>query len=196
MNTKNCTIGLLALASCAGLASATVGNVLLCVDLSVVDQVTISATDGLSDVTVTGSDGIGVYLNDFYNGPRNSTVTDTLVSGDLTNVGNASDGSPNLFTAFDANDAGLNIFSWSPDINVTFTAGTQAFTGSATWTLDSADYADMLAGNTFGDLYFPADTVDDLVGAEVLGQYKVVVPAPAGLAVLGLGGLVAARRRR
>ncbi len=195
MNTKTCTIGLLALAGAAGVASATTGNVLLCVDLSVVDQVTITATDGLSDATISGSDGIGVYLNNFYTGAGATGLNETLVSGDLTNFLNASDGTPNLFRAGTA-DTGLNVFSWSDDSSVDFQSGVQAFTGSGTWDLNSDDYADMLAGNTFGDLYFPADDAGDVAGATLLGQYKVVVPAPAGLAVLGLGGLVAARRRR
>ena len=190
------TTRIAALATVAGLASAaSAQGPLLLIDLSVTDQITITATSAASAIDATGSDGIGVYLDGFYSGPRNSTVTDSLVSGDLTNVGNASDGSPNLFTTFDANDSGLNIFSWSPDTDVTFTAGQQAFQGSATWTLDSADYADMLAGNTSGDLYFPADDAGDLAGAGILGTWSVI-PAPSGLAVLGLGGLVAARRRR
>ena len=136
-----------------------------------------------------------MYLDSFYNGPRNGGVSDTLVAGDLTNVGNASDGSPNLFTAFDVNDSGLNIFSWSPDINVDFTAGQQAFQGSATWTLDSADYQDMVNGNSSGDIYFPADDAGDLAGAQILGTWALI-PAPSALAVFGLGGMVAARRRR
>ena len=190
------TTRIVAIATIAGLgAAASAQAPLLLIDLSVTNQVTISATNGLSAVTATGSDGIGVYLDNFYSAARNSTVSDTLISGDLTNVGNASDGSPNLFTTFDNNDAGLNIFSWSPDTDVTFTAGTQAFTGSATWSLDAADYAEMLSGNLSGDLYFPADDFGDLAGAQVLGTWSVI-PAPAGFAILGLGGLVASRRKR
>lgn len=195
MNTKNCTIGLLALASCAGLASATVGNVLLCIDLSVTNQVTITATDGLSDATVSGGDSTGVYFDNFY-GAAGDSLTASLVSGDITNFLNPSDASPSLFRGGAGTDTGLNLWSWSSDFTVDFTSGVQAFTGSGTWDLDANEYADMLAGNTAGDIYFPADTFDDVAGATAIGQYKVVVPAPAGLAVLGLGGLVAARRRR
>lgn len=184
-----------AIAAVVAAAGAAQAQTLLVIDLTVENQITITATDGASAVSATGSDGIGVYLENFYNGPRNSTVSDTLVSGDLTNVGNASDGSPALFTTFDNNDAGLNIFSWSPDTNVTFTAGQQAFTGSATWTLDAADYQDMLAGNTSGNIWFPADDAGDLASAQILGTYTVI-PAPAGFAALALGGLVAMRRRR
>jgi hypothetical protein len=178
----------------SGMAQAQQLDTLLTVDLSVVNQVTINATSGLSSTTITGSDGIGAYMEDFYNGVGN-ILDDTLVSGDLTNVGNASDGTPNLFRGGDAAERGLNLWSWSDDSDVTFTVGTQAFTGSATWTLGADAYADMLAGNTGGFLYFPADTFDDVPGAVALGTWAVV-PAPGVLSLLGLGGLGVMRRRR
>jgi hypothetical protein len=193
MSTKTFRIGT-AIAA-AAFAMGAQADDLLIVDLTVANQVTISATAGLSAVSASGSDGIGVYLDNFYSGPRNSTVSDTLISGDLTNFENPSDGSPLLFTTFDNTDAGLNIFSFSSDSTVTFTAGGQAFIGSATWSLDAADYADMLAGNLSGDLYFPADDIGDLSSASLLGTWRVI-PAPTGLAVLGLGGVALVRRRR
>jgi hypothetical protein len=181
-------------AGAAALVSGAHADDLLLVDLTVVNQITITATTGLSAVTVSGSDGTGVYLENFYSGPRLSGVTDTLVFGDLTNVGNPSSGVPNLFTS-GLTDPGLNIFAWSSDASVTFTAGTQAFQGSATWTLAADDYAEMLAGNTSGNLYFPADNLPDLPGAQILGTYRVI-PTPGAVALLGLGGIAAIRRRR
>ncbi len=187
-------LGLCATGAAAVLVSGAQADDLLLVDLTVLNQITITSTAGLSAVTVSGSDGIGVYLENFYSGPRASGVTDTLVFGDLTNVGAPSDGSPNLFT-FGLTDPGLNIFSWSNDATVTFTAGTQAFQGSATWTLAADDYAEMLAGNTSGNLYFPADDLSDLPNAMIIGTYRVI-PTPGAAALLGLGGLAAIRRRR
>ena len=187
---KSATITGLAVAATAMTASA---DVLLNVDLSVTNTITISGTSGLSALTTTGSDSAGVYLENFF-GAAGDGVAESLVAGDLTNVGNASDGSPNLYRD-SGSDFGLNVFSWSPDANVTFTAGTQAFTGSATWTVDAATYADMLAGSTSGNLYFPVDNAADVVGADLLGTYNVV-PAPGAMALLGLGGIVAGRRRR
>lgn len=175
---------------------------LLLIDLSVTDQITITATDGLSAASVSGLDAIGMYLDGFYNLPSLGNVlsssTTILDSGDLTNVGNASDGTPSLFRGFTNGDwdPGMNIFGWSSDDVVTFTAGSQAFTGSATWALDSADYADMVAGNTAGDIYFTADRNRDLDQAEILGTYRVV-PTPGTLALVGVcGGIGALRRRR
>lgn len=56
--------------------------------------------------------------------------------------------------------------------------------------MSAANYASMLAGNTYVNVHstnFP--------GGEIRGQL-IKIPAPSSLALLGLGGLVALRRRR
>ena len=54
----------------------------------------------------------------------------------------------------------------------------------------------MLAGNTSGNIYFPADDASDLSTAMILGSYRVI-PAPGAATLLGIGlGLGAVRRRR
>ncbi|MBL4809903.1 MAG: PEP-CTERM sorting domain-containing protein, partial [Phycisphaerales bacterium] len=67
----------------------------------------------------------------------------------------------------------------------------------ATWSgLDAGEYAAMLAGNISGDIYFNADTDNDIAdGAVFIGTWNVI-PAPGSMALLGLGGIVAGRRRR
>jgi hypothetical protein len=177
-----------------GLAAAANAEVLLEVDLTVPNTVTITATDGLSAATISGSDTTGVYLADFYSAPTTASVVDTLVSGDLTNFLNPSDASPAIFNS--SGNSGLNVWSFSSDSTVDFVAGTQAFTGSATWTVDAANYAEMIAGNLSGDLYFPADSDDDLSAATLIGEWRVVIPAPGAMALLGVAGLVGTRRRR
>lgn len=182
-------------AAVATFAFGAQADVILEIDLTVPNQITINSTSGLSSATVSGGDTTGVYFDNFY-GAAGDALNESLVSGDITNVGNPSDGTPDLFRGGSGSDTGLNMWSWSSDITVNFTAGTQAFTGSATWTLDPNDYAEMVAGMSGGTVYFPADTSDDVAGATAIGEYVVVVPAPASAALLGFGGLAMARRRR
>lgn len=183
-----------AIIAIAGLASvASAQSHLLEIDLTVVDQITITATNGLAANSASGSDLTGFLMADFYGAAGGAGLLNTLVAGDLTQANNDSDGSPSLFRG--AVDSGLNIWSMSNDDPITFTAGSLAFTGSATWDLDPAAYADMIAGNLSGDIYAGSDTDDDIPGATFVGTWNVI-PAPSSLALLGLGGIIAGRRRR
>lgn len=181
-------------ASLATFATGAQADDLLIVDLTVPNQITITATTGVSAATVSGGDSTGVYMDGFYTG-TGGALNETLVSGDITNVGNPSDNSPDLFRGGAGTDTGLNLWSWSSDITVDFTAGSQAFSGSGTWTLDADDYADMLANTGSGNLYFPADTADDITSATLLGTWRVI-PAPGAATLFGLGLIGAAKRRR
>lgn len=180
----------------AGLAVAATASadVLLEIDLSVVDQLTITATTGNSAVSASGSNFTGFLLDGLSAGTSGTSGT-SVVSADLSTAANASDGSPSLFVAGGGTDTGLNIWSFSSDSTVEVTAGAQAFAGAATWSISSALYASLTAGATSGNIYFPADDSGDIAGAELLGTYNVV-PAPGALALLGLGGFAAAGRRR
>lgn len=179
-----------AIAATAMTASA---DVLLEIDLSVADQITISATNGLSAADASASNFTGYLLAGFFNDAA-ATPADTSVSGDLTTAANASDSSADIFSA--GTSFGFNVWSFSTDSTVGVTAGEIAFIGSTTWTVDSADYAEMLAGNITGDIFFGADSDDDIAsGAVNIGTWNVV-PAPSSMALLGLGGIVAGRRRR
>lgn len=164
---------------------------LLLIDLSVNNQLTITATSGLASANAAGSSFTGVLLAGFYNNV-NASASTLSVTGNLTAAGTTSDGSPSLFHS--SGNAGLNIWSFTNN-SFSFTAGQLAFTGSATWTLSAAVYADMVGGNHSGNIYSPADTDDDIAGATLIGTYNVV-PAPSAMALLGLGGLACTRRRR
>ncbi|MEL7484061.1 MAG: PEP-CTERM sorting domain-containing protein [Planctomycetota bacterium] len=188
-------LGAAAIVATAGGAQGQVDKLLI-VDLSVANEVTITATSGASAETISGSDSTGVLLADFFNtaGPGIfSTGT-----GDLTSALNTSDGTPGLFNSSFTPSAtsgsfGLNFWTYTDDATSDFVAGSQAFSGSATWTIDADDYAAALAGNASGDIIAFADTDDD-VGV-VIGTWNLI-PAPSSAALLGLGGLAAARRRR
>jgi hypothetical protein len=184
------------IAATAGLAVA-VGAAnaaeLLVVDLSVVNQVTVTATTGASSVSAAGSNTTGIYLQNFYTGP--GVGMNISAPGTFTTFNNPSDGTPAIFRV--ANDPGFNMWSMSTAATLTFTAGQQAFTGSGTWNVSAQQYADLIAlGNRTGNIWFAADSIDDLPNAVVIGTYRAFVPAPGAAALLGLGGLAAARRRR
>jgi hypothetical protein len=176
----------------AALATVAQADDLLIIDLSVENQVTVTATDGLSAVDVTGSDSTGAYFENFY-GVAGSSLSATLVSGDFSNTGHVPDNSPALYRSGSGSDPGLNIYSWTDDSDVTFTTGTVAFTGAGTWDLDANEYAEMLAGATRGNIYFPADDAGDIPNAQLLGTY-LVIPEPASFALLGLGLMLLRRR--
>jgi len=176
----------------AGLAVAATASAdtLLNVDLSVVDQVTFTATAGLSSADASGTDSIGVLLESFFSAP---TAAGIFVNGtgDLVAAGNSSDTTPGLFNS--SGNTGLNFWSWTDDTSTDFVTGAAAFSGSATWSISSDVYAAMLAGNTSGNIGAFADSDDDT--SVVIGQWNVV-PAPGAFALLGLGGIAACRRNR
>ncbi len=173
----------------------TQADLVLSVDLSVVNQVTILSVPGASANTVSGSDVTGFYLDNFYNGPTPAIAGDALVTGNLTSFLNGSDTSPDLYHI--ANDPGMNVWSYTNDITSDFVAGTQAFSGSATWNVTPIDYANMLAGNLFGEVFFPADDVTDVAGgiAPFIGTWVVKVPEPTSLALVCLGAIPMIGRR-
>ena len=165
-----------AIIAIAGLATVASADVLLEVDLSVANTVTITATGGLSAADASASNFTGYLLAGFYNN-ADATPAGSGATGDLSTAANASDGTPSLFSS--SSSFGLNVWSFSTDSTVDVTSGEIAFAGSSSWTLDAIDYADMLAGNTSGDIYFGADTDDDIAsGATLIGTWNVV-PAPS-----------------
>lgn len=188
---------------CVLMVSAAQAAVVLQLDLSTVNQVTISATTGLSLASVSGSDTTGVYLKDFFGNRVFSTSGSTRLAGaNLVYFNATSDGSPSLFRT-NSLDPGLNIYSMdngTPD-PASFTSGVQAFKGSATWSLTAQQYATFLQAPTSGDVYAFADSIDDLSGLpQVIGQYSFVssaaVPEPTSMAIFGLGALGMAYRAR
>lgn len=171
---------------------------LLQIDLGTANQITISATKGASSATVNGSDTAGAYLDGFFISSVGS-MNETLVSGNLTSASNPTDNSPNLYRT---GDPGLTIWSMSTDFFLDFTAGSQAFTGSATWSLHPVEFAYLLANQGSGDIYFAADSLAGLSSAILIGQWEVIapsqVPVPAGFLLMGtaLAGLGTLRARK
>lgn len=188
------------LPSFALLALPAHASVLLAVDLSQANEITITATSGASPLTVTGLTSVGVYLADFFgaNTLHGLNLT-SQAGGNLTTGDNASNADPRLWRQ--GNDPGLNVASYTASEFSSFTFDNPAFTGSATWTIPADHYIHAVTlGLRSGDLYFPADRATDLPSASQLGQWEVTaIPEPRAAAfVLALGavGLVVARRRK
>ena len=179
------------LAALAGTASVSMADVVLTVDLSVVNQITITGTAGLSSGAQTSGTGVGVYLQNFFS--ANGVAINTTGTGTFRSAaGTVGDGTPGLYRDT-ATDAGLNV--WTFATTQTFVVGQQAFSGIGTWNVTATQYASLLASNAGGNVYAPADSADDVASAVLIGQWAVV-PTPGAAAVLGLGGLAMGRRRR
>ena len=146
---------------------------LLVVDLSTTNEITVTATTNLSAATVSGSDTTGFYLEDFFASAGEQEITNNLVVGTLTSFTELTDDSPNIYRNINT-DPGLNIWSYTDDATSNFTAGAQAFSGTATWTLTVDEYNAMLTAPTSGNIYFSADSVDDLGTATLIGTYSVI----------------------
>jgi hypothetical protein len=179
--------------------------VLLQVDLSVENTITLTATEGASSATVTGSDFTGFYLADFFAPNTNGTnlLDGDLVSGDLTSFLDTSDGSPDIFRAGSGGDTGLNVWTYTDGEFSSFEIGSRAFSGSATWTTDPSNYLHAL-GAVGGDVFFAASSISGTANASLLGTWEIKRPdvvdvnAPAsfGLAVLTLSFVLFRRTQK
>jgi hypothetical protein len=166
-------VTLVAIGLLTGVAGA---DVLLTVDLTEKNKVTLTAEAGLSAATITGDPSIGIYLQNFF---KASGVFFDLPSytADFSNVGNVSAGNVQMYRAAD-DEMGLNFFGWGQDSETSFTALSLAFTGSATWSLSDEEYAYLANANSSGNIYFPADSSDGIASATALGTYQVI-PEPS-----------------
>jgi hypothetical protein len=167
----------------------------LSVDLTVKDQLTISATSGLSLATVSGRSFIGFSLMDLLG---SSSFTGTLVSGSLTSANQTSDGTPFLGNFGSSNN--LNVFDFTDSEFSTFTAGSLAFSGQVITNVNAATYARLLAGQLSGRVLAPFDNsgVIDESLASLIGTWQRVVqdvPEPSTLAILALGMIGLGARR-
>lgn len=184
--------GIIASTACVFITTGAQADDLLFVDLSVPNEITISALPGFAAATISDTDDVGFLLAGFFDvtGPGFALGSDV---GDLSSAANTTDSSPRLYRS--SGNYGLNVYSYTDDPTSDFIAGQVAFSGSATWTLDPATYAMALDNGESGNIFFPADEDDHISNATFLGTWTTI-PAPGSLALLGLGGLAAVRRRR
>jgi hypothetical protein len=193
---------------CVLMVSSARAGFILNIDLSTVNQLKISATTELSAATVSGNDGVGVYLKDFLGTSVFSNIGPTRIGvTDLVYFNSTSNGAA-LLHQNDGSDPGLNIYSMAGGADASFTTGVQAFKGSVTYIVTASEYSALLLAPTTGDVYAFAYQISDLNGdlnggPKVIGQYSVsgisAVPEPTSIAISGLGGLgmvYLARRKR
>lgn len=170
----------------AGVASAH-AQILIQIDLTNPNQVTINTTSGASLLSLSVG-GRSVRLKDFFaDGPQDALNYSMDSTGSIKAAL-----SSRHYTQVTQTNAHLQLWTEDPT-SQNFQAGTQAFTGSMIADLTSA--TQYLRTSSFvGDIY-----VLDSSGAEVgtVGQYSVTaVPEPASLTALGLGAIALLRRRR
>jgi len=108
-------------------------------------------------------------------GNGNTLLSVTPVSISQNNQGNA--------------DNGIDNNNWYGVYSFNYTVG------SANDIINVAAIADAVTGNSFG--YFDDGNAVPVTSADATGaSYRIVVPAPGAAALIGLGGLLVARRRR
>jgi len=115
--------------------------------------------------------------------PANGTIAANGITGILPlTISESGQGNP---------DAGADNNAWYGLYSFNFVAG-----AGGTTTITAAAVPDPNTGNTFG--YFNSGAAVPLNSANSTGctQLITVVPAPGALALLGMGGLIAGRRRR
>lgn len=160
-------------------------DMLLHVDLSVVNQLTIRATTGLSAVTASVDDETGFTLLDF----TFQNISASGTGSTLVDYNGTSDGSVSISSA----DGFMNLYKMATSDPLQFTAGSQAFTGEATWTLTSSQYATWLNGPSSGDIVLADAFYVPLEGAPVVGTWSLnlastsVPDTSSTLALLALG---------
>ena len=160
-------------------------DVLLHVDLSVVDKLTIRATTGLSAVTASVNDFTGFTLVDF----QYLSINGSGSGATLVDYNGTSDGAVAVSSA----DGMLNLYNMATSDPLQFTAGSQAFTGEATWTLSSSQYATYLNGPSSGNIVLADAFAVALANGPVVGTWSLnlgstsVPDTSSTLALLALG---------
>lgn len=163
---------------------------------------TIGGTDATTDAFGTG---VSISSADVDNGNGTRTVTITWAADAWANLiptGANIGGDPIIQIGFELgeNNAGTNFVDPSLYGGLTTTDGTFDLLGSGGSVLFSGTFFTTDQGTGFSGLTFVNAGGADLstfgiAGARATITYDVV-PTPASAALLGLGGLVAARRRR
>ena len=175
-------------ATLALITSAASAEVLLKIDISDASAVIFTATDGKTSSASSGYNSeTGINLIDFFTGNTVSIDEPAPNSSDLMFLG-AHYPNINSDPDYTFNSRNLNMY-FVNSVDFDFDAGVTVFTGTATF--DMSLSTNLPAIGHIGDL----QGGDSTPTGPVFGQYEIV-PEPATMGLLGLGGLALLRRRR
>jgi len=169
----------------AGSAAAQTSNVLLIVDNTDPSNVVFSATGAPADVVASVGIINGVTLIGLFDGAGLTLPIGNVIGGNLSPNGNpgAYNRAGNDFGTLSAND--LNFWGSGVGGTQTFNTTDPAFSGATA----GIDYS---AGsfNGSGEI-----RLGDTVTGVVIGSWQLI-PTPGAVALFGIAGLAATRRRR
>ncbi|QDT60483.1 PEP-CTERM motif protein [Stieleria bergensis] len=176
-------------------------GVLIGLDLSVTNQLTLTATTETAIGTVTGPTSNGIVLE------ATGSVASQLLGGASDTFGFKSTGAFVQVETSGLLDSGvysLNLYesSFSDSVSTSITSGQQAFVGTTTITLDATSYNNLLNGPSSGKIYaFEDNATTFATNGTYIGDWAKAstVPEPSSAIAMGLLGIVGfagSRRRR
>ena len=171
-------------------------------DLSVTNQLTLTATTVTALASTTGNTGVGIILE------GTGEVESFALGGTSDTFGYKATGAfTNQLKLHPINASGV----WSINLyeinaattDTSITQGQQAFVGTTTITLDATEYANLLNAPNSGKIYAFADTPSYATQGTYIGDWAKAssgtVPEPStgiALGLLGVLGFTGNRRRR
>jgi len=171
-------------------------------DLSVTNQLTLTATTGTALASTTGNTGVGIILE------GTGEVESFALGGTSDTFGFKSTGAFEQVSTSQILASGvysINLYEryFSNGINTSITLGQQAFVGTTTITLNAQSYANLLNAPSSGKIYAFADTPSYATQGTYIGDWAKAssgtVPEPStgiALGLLGVLGFTGNRRRR